>query len=98
MEYRADAWKNPELISMWNVKRIRLNPAGGGVPYGQSEHTVAKRKTVCRACGQAILKGEPRITFMWDFKGCGSWTAQEVHIRKHDCTNVLKPDDQQRIG
>jgi hypothetical protein len=97
MEYRKNAWKTPELISTWNVRRIRLKPAHGGVPHGESKQTVAKRKTICRACGQAMLKGEPRITFMWDFKGCGSWTPQEVHLHAHDCTNALTPGEQQRI-
>lgn len=97
MEYRKNAWKDPELIPTWSVRRIRLKSAHGGIPYGESKQTVTKRKTVCRACGQAMLKGEPRITFMWDFKGCGSWTAQEVHIHTHDCTHTLIPGEQQRI-
>ena len=74
-----------------------MRPAHGGIPYCESKQTVTQRKTICRACGQTMLKGEPLITFMWDFKGCGSWTAQEVHIHTHDCTNTLMPGEQQRI-
>jgi hypothetical protein len=81
MEYRNSAWKNPELIPPSNVRRIRLKPAHGCIPYGESKQTVTKRKTVCRACGQAMLKGEPRITFMWDFKGCGCRASSSALIQ-----------------
>lgn len=90
MEYRKDAWKNPELLSSWEVEGVRTNPRYT-VQYGTLEETIAKRKTTCRACGGSIFKGEYRLTFFWDFKGCGSWTAQEVHIHLHDCTNILNP-------
>ncbi len=97
MEYRKNAWKAPALLAAWEVARVRTDPRHA-VEYGDSEVTVAKRKTTCRACGQPIQKGERRITFYWDFNGCGSWTAQEVHIHEADCSHALAPGDVPKIG
>jgi len=89
MEYRKDAWKKPKLLSSWEVEGVRSNPHHV-VQYGDVPSvTTAKRRSICRACGQSIIKGEQRLSFFWDFTGCGSWTAQEVHIHTHDCTHVL---------
>lgn len=77
-----------ELLRQDQVRKIRINP--GSVPYGTVEHSTAKRKCRCRACGEVMCKGDPRITFQWDFRGSGSWTAVESHMHFDDCTGAVK--------
>ena len=66
---------------MYPVEADRVRDAArrgvhGPVQYGAPPAVVvASGRSTCRACGQRIAKGEPQVSFMWDFNGCGSWTA-----------------------
>lgn len=76
---------NFPLLKDYEVSLVRTNP--NRIAYGTVEHTVAKRRCRCRACGAFIQKGEKRITFFWDFSGSGSWTAVECHMHV-DCVGA----------
>jgi len=82
-----NAWKHGRLLESYEVLQVHTKP--DLIAYGQVEHTVAKRRCLCRACGEFIFQGEARITFFWDFNGCGSWTAMECHMHERDCTGVV---------
>jgi hypothetical protein len=79
------------LLTDWETARVRedfdkSNPNSPRfVEFGILEPLVATGRATCRACGQRIAKGEPSAKFAWDFNGCGSWTAQEIHIHRFQC-------------
>lgn len=81
------AAKRENLITDWSVVKIREALPGQSyvIEYGVLEHVEASGRARCKACGQKIAKGEPCLRFAWDFRGCGSWTAQTVHMHAAAC-------------
>ncbi len=90
--------KTFDTINKYNVERIReackvwrLESDGRrtfncwAIEYGQPEIVVATGRARCRCCGQKIAKGETVLKFSYDFHGCGSWTAQTVHMHVSGC-------------
>ena len=48
-------------------------------------------RATCRQCGEKIRKDEKAIKGVYDFDGCGSWTAVNVQIHLNTCRVVTQP-------
>ena len=55
------------------------------VEYGAPEVVTATGRAKCRRCGLKIKKGALSIKFLFDFNGCGSWTATQCHMHYGTC-------------
>jgi hypothetical protein len=84
-----------DLLEAHTVDAIRQCAAAGTrchniIEYGGLDRKVATGRAICRSCGQKIQKGEPALTFGWDFQGSGSYTAAEVQIHEGGCEPLNK--------
>lgn len=79
-----------ELLSPYQIEQVRAKR----VDYGDVFRDVAKRKAYCRCCDGWIKKGEPILSFYWDFHGCGSWTATktQMHVACEPATPEVRSE------